>query len=92
MIPAEAVEAAARALWARSFPWMTWDEASRLPGWEAATQGVRQEAISTIEAVSEYLLPAAWDRGYRSGFSNAMRRMSDEPHAPSTHNPYKPGT
>lgn len=29
-----------------------------------------------------------WDEGYRSGFSNAMRQMSDEPNAPKTPNPY----
>lgn len=33
-------------------------------------------------------LAKAWDQGYRSGFSNAMRRMSDEPDAPTTENPY----
>lgn len=31
----------------------------------------------------------AWDQGYRLGFSNAMRRMSDEPNAPTTPNPYR---
>ena len=36
------------------------------------------------------LLAKAWDEGYRSGFSNAMRRMSDEPDAPTTPNPYAP--
>jgi len=30
----------------------------------------------------------AWDEGYTSGHSNAMRRMSDEPDAPTTPNPY----
>jgi hypothetical protein len=30
----------------------------------------------------------AWDRGYAAGHSNAMRRMSDEPHAPTSRNPY----
>ena len=32
----------------------------------------------------------AWDRGYVAGHSNAMRRMSDEPNAPSSRNPYRP--
>jgi hypothetical protein len=32
----------------------------------------------------------AWDRGYTSGHSNAMRRMSDEPDAPTSPNPYRP--
>jgi hypothetical protein len=31
---------------------------------------------------------AAWRQGYASGLSNAMRRMSDEPNAPITPNPY----
>lgn len=31
----------------------------------------------------------AWDQGYASGSSNAMRRMSDEPSAPKTPNPYR---
>lgn len=30
----------------------------------------------------------AWERGRRAGFSNAMRRMSDEPNAPEPKNPY----
>lgn len=30
----------------------------------------------------------AWDRGYTSGHSNAMRQMSDEPNAPTTPNPF----
>jgi hypothetical protein len=34
-------------------------------------------------------MAAAWDQGYRSGLSNAMRRMSDEPNAPTTPNPYR---
>lgn len=31
----------------------------------------------------------AWDKGYTSGHSNAMRRMSDEPDAPTSPNPYR---
>lgn len=31
----------------------------------------------------------AWDEGYTSGHSNAMRYMSDEPNAPRTPNPYR---
>jgi hypothetical protein len=33
-------------------------------------------------------LAEAWERGYTSGHSNAMRQMSDEPDAPTTVNPY----
>ena len=31
----------------------------------------------------------AWDEGYASGHSNAMRYMSDEPNVPTTPNPYR---
>lgn len=29
-----------------------------------------------------------WDQGYAHGFSDAMRRMSDEPDAPTSTNPH----
>lgn len=31
----------------------------------------------------------AWDEGYTSGHSRAMRRMSDEPNVPPATNPYR---
>lgn len=34
-------------------------------------------------------LAQAWEAGYTSGHSNAMRKMSDEPNAPTTPNPYR---
>ena len=37
----------------------------------------------------EQVKSEAWDEGYTSGRSNAMRRMSDEPKAPLTRNPYR---
>ena len=37
----------------------------------------------------EQVKAEAWDEGYTSGRSNAMRRMSDEPKAPLTRNPYR---
>ena len=37
----------------------------------------------------EQVKAEAWDKGYTSGRSNAMRRMSDEPKAPLTRNPYR---
>ena len=40
----------------------------------------------------EQVRAEAWDEGYTSGRSNAMRRMSDEPKAPLTHNPYRQET
>lgn len=49
-----------------------------------------------VYEVADYLEPIirareakAWDGGYVSGHSNAMRRMSDEPDAPTTANPYR---
>lgn len=35
------------------------------------------------------LLSRAWEEGFRSGHSLAMRRMSDEPGATGNPNPYK---
>lgn len=31
-----------------------------------------------------------WNEGYIAGHSNAMRKMSDEPNAPKSPNPYAP--
>lgn len=44
-----------------------------------------------IAAVNDALRETAeraWNEGYTSGHSNAMRRMSDEPNAPTSPNPY----
>jgi hypothetical protein len=43
----------------------------------------------TIDALLTERGERTWDEGYKSGWSNAMRRMSDEPHAPITPNPYR---
>ena len=43
---------------------------------------------SMLEAAAPHMLADAWTSGYASGSSNAMRRMSDEPCAPATPNPY----
>lgn len=54
------------------------------PGYDVPTmvQAVEEHFERTVVAV-------AWDEGYTSGHSNAMRRMSDEPNAPTTPNPYR---
>lgn len=54
-------------------------------GWDRA-----RAALSGGEATAEPRDTRAevWAEGYASGFSNAMRRMSDEPNAPTTSNPY----
>lgn len=73
--------------------------------WEAYLEGVRHgsdeldpEEFSddipaavkaAIEALVQEARAVAWQEGYTSGHSNAMRRMSDEPNAPSTPNPYR---
>lgn len=41
-----------------------------------------------VNELTREALAEAWDQGYASGHSNAMRRMSDEPNAPTTLNPY----
>ena len=60
-----------------------------------ATYGDEYGAVVKYRAMAVGLTPlveraqgAAWDRGYTSGGSNAMRRMSDEPNAPTSPNPY----
>ena len=47
-----------------------------------ATRLLASPALATLRA-------HAWDQGYTSGHSNAMRRMSDEPNAPTTPNPFR---
>lgn len=51
-----------------------------------------REAIPFIEELIRRHRAEAWDEGYRSGHSNAMRQMSDEPNAPTTPNPYEETT
>lgn len=47
------------------------------------------QALADAGLIGGQALAKVWDRGYASGFSNAMRRMSDEPDAPTTPNPYR---
>lgn len=53
---------------------------------EGATNKQVDESVTqfTVRAIQH----DAWEKGYASGFSNAMRRMSDEPDAPTSPNPY----
>lgn len=44
--------------------------------------------LDTIDSITTEAEAKAWQRGYNSGLSNAMRRMSDEPDAPTTSNPF----
>jgi len=47
------------------------------------------EAASRLGENGTGFLADVWQAGYASGHSNAMRRMSDEPNAPTTPNPYQ---
>lgn len=53
-----------------------------------AANSARAYSQSPPEAIRQQR-EIAWDEGYTSGHSNAMRRMSDEPDAPTTPNPYR---
>lgn len=59
--------------------------------WEPGEAGYSmQECREIVDALGlAALLARVWDEGYKSGHSNAMRRMSDEPNAPTTPNPYR---
>jgi hypothetical protein len=55
-------------------------------------RGCQQAAAHVAVVLRAHIVTAqadAWDQGYTSGHSNAMRRMSDEPNAPTTPNPYR---
>jgi uncharacterized membrane protein len=60
-------------------------ELEEVAEWLVETQRTNEEALNVIETYMAH----AWNLGYASGHSNAMRRMSDEPNAPRTPNPYK---
>ena len=46
-------------------------------------------ALATRPAVDVEGIAEAWDRGYVSGHSRAMRKMSDEPNVEPGVNPYR---
>jgi hypothetical protein len=50
---------------------------------------MNEEDTMNEEDLLTNALAAAWEKGYTSGHSNAMRQMSDEPNAPKSPNPYK---
>jgi hypothetical protein len=55
------------------------------PCWHCKTKA---HAVNESDWVAR-VRAETWAEGYRSGYSNAMRRMSDEPNAPTTPNPYR---
>lgn len=42
-----------------------------------------------LQESARELMAQGWERGYTAGHSIAMRRMSDEPGAPTPPNPYR---
>lgn len=62
-------------------PDSTWCEEHALP-WPCSEATRLAALLAEVRA-------EGWDKGYTSGHSNAMRRMSDEPDAPTTPNPYR---
>lgn len=49
--------------------------------------GVKHDATAAVLSIQA----AAWQEGYTSGHSRAMRRMSDEPDVKPAKNPYRKG-
>ena len=60
MIPDEAVEAAARAIF-ESRSRMEWNEMNEL--FRGAKESTRKEARAALEAAAPHLMAAAWERG-----------------------------
>lgn len=56
---------------------------------EAGFEGLFEDVFTRLLPLIAAERAEAWGEGYRSGKSNAMRRMSDEPNAPTTANPYR---
>jgi hypothetical protein len=78
VIPVEAVEAAAKALWRRG----------RVDPWEGArdyiTAEFREDALIALEAAAPYMLAVAWEEGRlvgraeeQSGFDTEMNPYGD---------------
>lgn len=61
----------------------------QMPNAEGDAGLTKRPDESQIEFAVRCIRAEAWEMGYRSGFSNAMRCMSDEPTAPTTPNPYR---
>lgn len=49
----------------------------------------QSEFGQALDLIIKQAQAAAWDRGYTSGHSRAMRRMSDEPDVERAKNPYR---
>lgn len=49
-----------------------------------------ERVLGMVGSFMDERLALAWEQGYTSGSSRAMRMMSDEPNVPAATNPYKP--
>lgn len=65
-------------------PWLDYCDVHRRP-WPCRVLRGKTEVIRAA-------LEQAWDKGYASGHSRAMRRMSDEPNVAPAVNPYQKET
>lgn len=68
-----------------------WD--GRAEPTEEQIAGIREVVmdLKMVGDAAKAALKEAWQKGYTSGHSNAMRQMSDEPNAPTAPNPYDEG-
>ena len=59
-------------------------------GWNdlGSLRRITRAANAYFAAIVRKTGERGWNEGYTSGHSNAMRRMSDEPNAPTSPNPY----
>lgn len=73
--------------------WQGHDAAQeRISELEELNRRLSNQIIGYSDRVQQSVRPiqaAAWDRGYTSGHSRAMRRMSDEPNVADGENPYR---
>lgn len=69
------------------------DHGEWLKDQERYEDGCRSDAKphdpAPVGETPEQVAAEAWDKGYVAGHSDAMRRMSDEPNAPTSPNPYR---
>ena len=95
MIPAEAVEAAARAIYATEAQPMYDESKEEFTGarpWEWLTERswevYREKARLTLEAAAPYMLANALDQGEMAG--SQAHALEEYPHLELTKNPYRP--
>jgi hypothetical protein len=78
VIPAEAVEAAAKGLAAANLRFKPWDDLD-----DVARNHFMRDARAALEAAAPYMLAEAWEEGYTLGYADcANKQESNRP------NPY----